>query len=43
MSEIQTEDVSEYQVISGSTWGHLLADEVLLGNKVSHQVGGSKG
>lgn len=37
MSEIQTEDGSEYQVIVGSTRGHLPA-HVLLGNKVSLRV-----
>lgn len=41
MSEIQTEDGSDYQVILGSTRGRVPAD-VLLGNQVSHRVGGSK-
>lgn len=42
MSEIQPKDDSGHQVIVGSTWGHLPADAVLLGNKVSHRVGGRK-
>lgn len=42
MSEIQTEDGSDYRVILGSTRGQVPADDVLLGNKVGHRVGGSK-